>query len=164
MADKGKPITVDLPADLARRSLTSVKLSSGSSLIPILLPKSAHYVYSCQSVYHLNGAPAEFLFDASKISEVDSVILEISGPDIRFVDYSRQLRDSELSAYSWRRIKLNGLRGYFKLPHQMFKAYATYELRIAGLSANGRVIGYLSDPVELESIRTQAESVTGKQP
>ncbi len=149
LADRTVPISIDLPARCHQKIL-SVKLISGRTAAPTLRPDNWRAGYWRQSIYPLDREFGAFSFDASKVPGAARAILEISPPDMRFIDFSRTFRDHTLSAYAWKRIKLDGLQGSVKLPAAMFKSNAVYELRVAALSADDKLVGFLSDPVEIQ--------------
>lgn len=94
--------------------------------------------------------PFKLKFDVSHIPNAERAVLEISRPNSFFVQYTRTFRDTALSAHAATHSLLAGTSGEFSLSASEFPVPAIYQIRIAAVDKQNRVIGSLSDPVSLD--------------
>jgi len=134
-----------------QNNILSVRLINGERLIPTLLPEMVKQ--GTDGVCRPSGEYAAFSYDASKIPGAKSVVVEISGPRRYFVHYTFTLRDDALSKYSLRTIPLSQLTGRFELARNSVPTGERFEVRIAALASDRRVLGTVSDPVIMEMPR-----------
>lgn len=89
-------------------------------------------------------------FNIEKVLNATSAVLEISKPNVRYYEQSHTYRDRKLSNHSSRVVELSGKSGNFVLTRSMFGRAARYDVRVAALSPDGKVVGFTSDPLEIE--------------
>jgi hypothetical protein len=122
---------------------------SGEKLIPAIAPATPYTTEGRDGACRA-GNPWMFSFDATQIPGADSVVVEISKPDSWFEHYSGTLRDRELSKHHSKQIVLTRTTGEVTLTSTDFPAPGYYELRAGARDKQGKIIGYLSDPVNLQ--------------
>ncbi len=146
-------ICLSLPALNVKHRLLSVRLIDASNEIPLLAPDTTTVICNNDSTLSFAQAPGRFFFDASKVEGAQRVILEISRPKSCFEHYSSTLRETSLCARSLKRLVSSRVRGVFLLGQQDFPANGLYQIRLAAQSLDGRVLGYVSDPLSLTIIK-----------
>ncbi len=130
--------------------LKEVSLASGQSRLPRLAPAERSVFQGPDGICHARSAVLDFVFDASSLPAAAGTAVEISRPDGWFEHYSGTFRDRQLSDHCAKRLLLPGTKGQFALGPDSFPSAGYYEIRLAALSPNGCVTGYVSDPVNLQ--------------
>ncbi|PZM84353.1 MAG: hypothetical protein DKT66_06875 [Candidatus Melainabacteria bacterium] len=91
-------------------------------------------------------------FDASKIGGASHVMAEISHPFEYYEYFNSTYRQDAMSPRSLKKYALDGLKGEMELWRDDFAVAGEYDVRVAAVDKDGKVVGYVSDPVTL-SIR-----------
>lgn len=130
--------------------INSVKLLNSSTLMPTIKTDGEGLAEGLDGIFQVNGSQFHIECDASNIPGSDSICLEISRPNSWFEHYSGSFRDSTLSQYSLKTMKAAGNLAGFTLKRSDFPLPAYYQLRIAALDSHGAVIGYVSDPLNVQ--------------
>ncbi len=90
-----------------------------------------------------------FYYSCSHMKEASGALVEISKPNCFFTVYTGTLRDIKSSEHALKSIKLNQPQGIFSIPVSEFPQPAYYQIRIAPLSKEGRIISAFGDPVSM---------------
>lgn len=88
-------------------------------------------------------------FDATMIKGANHVMAEISRPFEYFEYFDPTFRQVVMSQRSMKRYSLEGLKGRMELWPDDFKVHGEYDVRIAAFDKDGKLLGYVSDPVTL---------------
>ncbi len=128
----------------------SVELLDESSMVPAFRPIDDSKP-SNVGVYILNQCMGMKLrCDASKIDEAASLVVEISKPNLRFHELSNTYRDTQLNKHFSKHIRIDSTSTDFELKREMFSQPGRYDVRLVALSAKDDVVGFTSDPLEVE--------------
>jgi hypothetical protein len=150
LAEKIKRLALILPAGPGTYKLLGVRLTSGKDQIPALSVDSSTIRAGEEGAYRYNGTTGRFFYDAQAISGAQEVVLEISQPNSWFEHYAGDYRDTSLSSHSLKIWRLKLLSGVFELPASELPTAAYYQLRLVALGKDGKVVGYVSDPINLQ--------------
>src|SRR5262249_60280054 len=101
------------------------------------------------------GRVAALNYDVSNVKGASSAIVELSHPNGFFEHYSGTYRDRNLSPHAYKHFALAALRGRIEIPAAQFPGAGYYQLRVAALAADGRLAGYVSDPVNMQVASSQ---------
>lgn len=137
-----------LPA--GKYTLNGVYFVDGSALLPSLKIDPATISEELDGSNRISASSGNLIFDVSMIPKATAAAIEISKPDSWFEHYSGELRDRQLSSHSFKVLIQKITRGTFELNAGIFPAAGYYEVRVAGLSNQGKVLAYLSDPINLQ--------------
>lgn len=88
-------------------------------------------------------------FDATMIKGANYVMAEISRPFEYFEYFEPTFRQVVMSPRSMKKYSLEGLKGQMELWPDDFKVRGEYDVRIAAFDKDGKLLGYVSDPVTL---------------
>ncbi len=91
-----------------------------------------------------------FSYDASDIPGAVKVLYEISKPDYWFEHYSGTYRDAAPSKETLRSVTLDAVKGRVMFDGNDLGATGFFELRVAALDKDGKMIGYFSDPINFQ--------------
>lgn len=97
--------------------------------------------------------PLRFTYNVSMVPRATAAVIEISKPNCTFTHYTRNYRDTALSAGTAVTLRLDGLRGAFTVPDSALPLSAHYQVRVAPVDAFGEVVGTVSDPVSVDRTR-----------
>lgn len=134
-----------------------VQLSSGKNVIPQLSIDESFMTESNSGVSYLSGSRAAFFYNAEALPGVAAVALEITHPNAWFEHYSGTYRMKELSAQALCRWRAKAPKGHMVLSCKAFPVAGYYQARITALDNNGAVIGYCSDPINLQISQEQID-------
>ncbi|HEY9679588.1 MAG TPA: hypothetical protein V6C76_16385 [Drouetiella sp.] len=147
-------LKLELPNGVTVKKLT---LQSGADLIPTLEPDLSSPPQKGRTVKEDEGGVSRpgrqigpFKYDASKIQGADRVVFEISKADSWFEHYTGTYRDTSLSRESLIKQDVKPLSGQFKIPASELNRPGFYEIRVSAVDKNGKLIGYPSDPIDLQ--------------
>ncbi len=88
-------------------------------------------------------------FDATKLAGTKYVMAEISKPFEYFEYFIPCYRQDTMSKRSMKKYSLEGLKGEMTLWAEDFKIPGEYDVRIAAFDKDGKLLGYVSDPVTM---------------
>ncbi len=148
-----KELWIKLPVeDPASVRLASIKIIGKKELMPEFSAMSKEFAAGNDGIYRpLKGSKhLNFLVDASNLAGAESVALELSRPNSWFEHYSGSLRDRDFSKQSLTRFIEKGNKVRLSIEKTAFPQKAYYELRAFALDKNGKIIGFSSDPVNLQ--------------
>lgn len=128
--------------------IKSIDLIDESSVVPKLAAADVHSV-TLDGLYVLKEE-LSINFDSSKIQNATSTVVEISAPNLRFHELSSTYRDSKLNKHAYKRIAVPSTQGAFVLCRKMFGPSAKYDVRVVAVSKDNEVVGFTSDPLEVE--------------
>ncbi|MBI4532682.1 MAG: glycosyltransferase family 39 protein [Candidatus Melainabacteria bacterium] len=149
MAERINQIRLDLPTQY-NYNLKGVYLLTGDNALPCLEADESTLQEDNSGVWRMKSAICTFSYDASTIPGATQVAVEISKPDAWFEHYSGELRDSRLSEHALTHWQLNNVKGRFDIPLTAFPSAGYYEVRVAAANNNNKVLGYVSDPINLQ--------------
>ncbi|MBX9770256.1 MAG: glycosyltransferase family 39 protein [Candidatus Obscuribacterales bacterium] len=147
MAGNISRLRLDLPPG---STIDALWLRKGDFEIPKLVPDDATVRLDIEGTYRIPQGRALFKYDVSKMYLAKDVVVEVSKPDSWFEHYSGQLRDKTLSDKSLKSWHLGKTQGTFELDPDTLPVAGYYQVRIAAIDDKGRVVGYVSDPVNLQ--------------
>lgn len=130
--------------------LSGVRLARGVTEIPVLEPDWLTLREDSAGVVRPARSKAGFHYNVSALPGATGAVAELSKPNAWFEHYSGQYRDTELSPFALKRFELTQRQGTFEIPLSELPTPAYYQVRIAGVGADGHVVGYVSDPVNLQ--------------
>lgn len=90
-----------------------------------------------------------FNYSCAHIKGASGALVEISKPNCLFAVYTGTLRDTKPSRHALKSIRLNEQQGNFSILVSEFPQPAYYQIRIAPLSKEGRIISAFGDPVSM---------------
>jgi hypothetical protein len=132
--------------------IKSARVVRASDEIPALSPAPELYsrIDRFGIVYPLRDL-GPLVYDASKLKNAKSVRYEVSAPDSWFEHYSGTYRDTGPSEHISISGKLDSLKSdNWVLALNAITKPAFYELRIMALDADGKAIGYVSNPINFQ--------------
>ncbi|MBY0356999.1 MAG: glycosyltransferase family 39 protein [Candidatus Obscuribacterales bacterium] len=130
--------------------LLSVSLLNGKKLMPKLELKESQATLGSDGIYQINGKTINLECDGSALEACRSLVLEVSAPNSWFEHYSGSLRDRTLSAHAAKTYKAQSKKALFNLDKKNFPLPAFYQLRAAALDEQGKVTGWVSDPINIQ--------------
>jgi hypothetical protein len=149
----GRLSDLQLTVSPANTAITSVKLLNLENEIPKLHASPDKWNRRQNGTLVPKSNDSLVLnFDASKIVGASHVMAEISHPFEYYEYFNSTYRQDALSPRSLKKYALDGLKGEMELWREDFKVAGEYDVRVAAVDKDGKVIGYVSDPVTL-SIR-----------
>ncbi len=137
-------------AVLNKTAPMKVSVISGQNLIPILLPAPEQLAEGIDGVDRMVEKHFDIACDARKLPGVASLALELSKPNSWFEHYAGTFRDRKFSDECLKRFTASGNVSRFHFQRSDFPQPAFYELRAFALDKEGKVIGYCSDPIDLQ--------------
>lgn len=143
-------IKLEFPFKNYRRSVEGIALLNGQPEIAHLSADPAFLHEAPDGNSYLNGNVGTFDYDASRLPGVKQVAVELSQPNSWFEHYTGTYRDTKLSNKALRSWRTERTSGKFSLAARVFPTAGFYQVRILGLSGNGQVSGYCSDPINLQ--------------
>jgi hypothetical protein len=121
---------------------------SGHELMPVLTPASL--AEGADGIDRLATDNFELRCDCSKIPGCVRIALELSNPNSWFEHYAGTFREREFSTRSLKRFYKDGNTASFQFTRRQFPQAAYYEIRAFALDSSNKVIGYCSDPINLQ--------------
>ena len=141
-----KSIGVSEPLEISK--ITALNLEKS---LPALSADGKNLVEGVDGICRVKGAHPTFSYDVSQIPGAHSAVCEISKPNSWFEHYSGTLRDREISKHALFTPTLNKLSGRaIPLSFAGIKEHGFYQIKIAALDKDGKVIGYFSDPLNFQ--------------
>ena len=128
--------------------LGQLKINSAEGLMPEL--KAQNMAVGLDGINRISEKKFEIRCDASRIPGCQSIRLELSKPNSWFEHYSGTLRDRQFSEHALKNYSKDGSAASFDFTRADFPTAAYYELRAFALDKDGKVIGFCSDPVNLQ--------------
>lgn len=156
------PVSQYLSWTLARQTALAVRGSSGLSqevrtvrllsrakLCPLLEPDLTTFNENSDGVlWQREGEPGgRFFYDATNVDGAVKAVAEISS-NLSYGYAGTVIGRTTLSPHALKRMSLIEKRGHFSLPSGLNAS--KFEVRIACLSADNRVIGSVSDPITVK--------------
>ncbi len=146
----GKLSDMRLTVAPANTVIHSVRFLNLDNEIPKLHASPLHWTRQQNGTVVPKSKDALVLnFDATKIAGANYVMAEISKPFEYFDYFNSSYRQSTLSPKSMKKYSLEGLKGEMTLWSEDFKVAGEYDVRIAAFDKDGRLLGYVSDPVTI---------------
>ncbi|MCW5822277.1 MAG: hypothetical protein KIT34_05705 [Cyanobacteria bacterium TGS_CYA1] len=90
-----------------------------------------------------------FNYSCTHIKGACGALVEISKPNCVFAVYTGTTRDTKPSEHALKSIKLIENQGSFSIPVSEFPQPAYYQVRLAPVNADGRIISAFGDPVSM---------------
>jgi len=90
-----------------------------------------------------------FNYSCAHMKDACGALVEVSKPNCFFCVYTGTLRDIKPSGHALKSIKLNNASGKFSISVSEFPQPAYYQVRIAPVSKEGRIISAFGDPVSM---------------
>lgn len=144
----------ELPSGM---NIEEISLRSGENAIPTISPNTSAPSTNGRTVAEDVGGVSRpgtnigpFTYDISKVPGADHAVVEISKADSWFEHYSGTFRDQKLSPESLVTKTLNAKSGQFDLPAKELDRPGFYEIRVCAIDKNGKLIGFSSDPINLQ--------------
>lgn len=122
----------------------SASFSDGKALVP-----AVSFDFESDGLCQANPT-LSFSYDASAIPGAVKVLYEVSKPDSWFEHYSGTYRDSQPSKEALKSVTLDSIKSRVTVDASQLDGSGFYELRIAALDANGKIIGFFSDPINFQ--------------
>lgn len=143
-----KQIRLDLPVGF---SLGEARLINCNNMKPILALQG-NIEQGTNGLYIVNKSlkNLEFKYSSSHIKNSCGVLVEVSKPYCSFFVYTGTLHDSQPSKHALKSLKLNAADGEFFLERSVFKEPGHYQIRIAPLSCEGKILFSFGDPVAIQ--------------
>jgi hypothetical protein len=139
-------------------SLRQLALTNAEQEIPKLTIDQTEMQTAPSGVTYLKDNTARFSYDASSVNAACGIALELSKPNCWFEHYTGSFRDCCLSGQAMHTWRSNHLRGQATLSTSVFPAAGYYQIRLAALASDGKVTGYVSDPIDLQISQAQIET------
>lgn len=149
-------LAVSSPGNEGLLSLNGIKCYSGSTSIPLLHLREKNIKVDERGIINLGKEMNNLAitYDASKISGAQKIIIEISKPNSWFEHYTGTFRDAEISEKAMLTKSLQSTKeDNYSLDLSSLKDSGFYQVRVAGASSTGKVVGYFSDPLVLQVTR-----------
>ncbi len=131
-------------------TIGGMEFGSLSGLRPILKSDGITLVEDVDGICNPKGLTerAAFSYDASSVAGAATVYYEVSKPNSWFEHYSGSFRDNRQSKEAQFSGTLTKLRGSaIPITFTGLKGHGFFQLRIAALNQDGKLIGYFSDPL-----------------
>ncbi len=147
----GKLSEMRLTVAPAATEILSVRFLNLDNEIPKLDAPLTHWTREQNGTLAPKAKDALVLnFDATKIAGANHVMAEISKPFEYFDYFNASYRQDALSPNSLKKYSLQGLKGEMTLWREDFKVEGEYDVRIAAFDKDGKLLGYVSDPVTID--------------
>lgn len=142
-----KDLRVDLPVCY---KISEAQMVNCDSLKP-KLAISGDVVQGANGYFTPHNSVKNLIFNysCSHIKGACGALVEISKPNCVFVIYTGTTRDIKPSEHALKTIKLNDTHGSFSIPVTEFPQPAYYQVRLAPVNADGRIISAFGDPVSM---------------
>lgn len=146
----GDPLKLQLMVSPGKTEIKSARFLSLSNEIPKLSASPKYWTREQSGRMAPKSRQSLILdFDATMIKGANHVIAEISHPFEYFEYFDVSFRQVVMSPRSMKRYSLEGLKGRMELWPDDFKVHGEYDVRIAAFDKDGKLLGYVSDPVTL---------------
>lgn len=138
---------IALPGDIEVKSVSFLNLSN--EIPKLSAPPRQWYREQCGPLVPKDKTAIVLNFDASGLEGAKFVMAEISRPYDYFEFRQHTFRQDIMSNRSLKKYSLEGLKGEMTLWPEDFKDAGEYQVRVGAFDKDGRLIGYLSDPVTI---------------
>lgn len=130
-------------------NISRVRLLRDDDQLPVLTVADKSVKLGLDGVYVAKNDSILLDYDVSKIPGAKKVILTVSEKNSYFEHYSYSLRDTSVGLQSSSKKELAAVKGQVNLSTSDFSGDGWYQVRIAGISENGNVVGYCSEPINV---------------
>jgi len=145
-----KPSDAQLLVSPGKTKFESVRFLNLQNEIPKLSAASTYWVREQSGRMAPKSSNALVLnYDATMLPGASYVMAEISRPFEYFDYFDSSFRQSVLSGRSMKKYSLDKLKGEMELWPDDFKKSGEYDVRIAAFDKDGKLLGYVSDPITL---------------
>ncbi|MBU6450213.1 MAG: hypothetical protein KGS72_00430 [Cyanobacteria bacterium REEB67] len=141
-----KTIACPLPLKIKRLTLLSLQDS-----LPRIEADGRDLIEGVDGICRVHGPRPTFNYDVSSVPGAKSALCEVSKPNSWFEHYSGSLRDREISPHALYTSTMSKLAGRaVPLSFAGIKGHGFFQIKIAAVDADGKVIGYFSDPLNFQ--------------
>lgn len=157
-------LKLELPENIEASSikLGKLELIRADELMPKLNPRLSGLAEGQDGIFRPSTERFELEADASLMPEAKSLVLELSKANSWFEHYAGTYRERELSKEALLRKTIPSKTAVFLLDCKSFPQQAYYETRIFALNAQGKIIGFCSDPICLQIDRIAKQKQEGE--
>ncbi|MBS2008153.1 MAG: hypothetical protein JST01_13985 [Cyanobacteria bacterium SZAS TMP-1] len=118
---------------------------------PLLQADARDLTEGPDGICRVRGARPSFSYDVSGVAGAVGALCEVSKPDSWFEHYSGTLRDTMPSENALHVVPFNRTKGRnILLSFAGLKDHGFYQIKIAAVDKDGKVIGYFSDPLNFQ--------------
>jgi len=136
----GEPVTIQ-----------KIEALSLNDSLPLLQADGHDLVEGVDGICRVRGSRPSFSYDVTNVPGATSAICEVSKPDSWFEHYSGTLRDTAASGNALHVVPFNKTKGKnILLSFAGLKDHGFYQIKIAAVDKDGKVLGYFSDPLNFQ--------------
>jgi hypothetical protein len=130
------------------KKISALRIASAQ---PLLQADARDLLEGPDGICRVRGARPSFSYDVSGVAGAVGAVCEVSKPDSWFEHYSGTLRDTSPSANALHVVPFNRTRGRnILLSFAGLKDHGFYQIKIAAVDKDGKVLGYFSDPLNFQ--------------
>jgi hypothetical protein len=131
--------------------ISSIEALNLENQMPIVEADGKGLVEGPDGICRVHGPRPSFAYDVSNVPGATAAICEVSKPNSWFEHYSNTLRDKEVSKNALFVINWDKLKGRdILLSFAGIKDHGFYQIKVAAVAKDGKVLGYFSDPLNFQ--------------
>jgi hypothetical protein len=140
--------TIGCPEAIEIASIRAINLENQ---MPNIEPDAHDLVEGPDGICRVKGPRPTFSYDVSNVPGAVSATCEVSRPNSWFEHYSGTLRENDVSKNAFAVTPFNKVKGRnILLSYAGIKDHGFYQIKVAAVDKNGKVIGYFSDPLNFQ--------------
>jgi hypothetical protein len=140
--------TLGCPETIA---ISSIEALNVENQMPIVEADGRGLVEGPDGICRVHGARPSFSYNVSNVPGAAAAICEVSKPNSWFEHYSNTLRDKQVSKNALFVINWDKLKGRdILLSFAGIKDHGFYQIKVAAVDKDGKVLGYFSDPLNFQ--------------
>jgi hypothetical protein len=131
--------------------VSSIEAINLENQLPLVEADGRDLIEGPDGICRVHGPRPTFSYDVSNVPGATGAICEISKPNSWFEHYSGTLRDNLVSGNALFVAPLSKLKGRnILLSFAGLKDHGFYQIKVAALDKNGKVLNYFSDPLNFQ--------------
>ncbi len=149
-------VQVKIPKEFAGSSIQTnkeqvrIKIISAQDIMPVFTASKGQLAEGLDGIDRMAGDSFSLHCDASKIPNCKKIAVELSRPSCWYEHYAGTFREKNFSKETLKKFEKPGNQADFEFTKKDFPQAAYYELRAFALDENGKIIGFCSDPINLQ--------------
>ncbi|MBX9720284.1 MAG: hypothetical protein K2X81_02720, partial [Candidatus Obscuribacterales bacterium] len=134
----------------SNKEQVKIKIISGQDIIPVFTAPKGQLAEGLDGIGRMAGDRFSLHCDCTQMPNCKSIAVELSRPSCWYEHYAGTFREKSFSKETLKKFEKPGNQADFEFTKKDFPQAAYYELRAFALDENGSIIGFCSDPINLQ--------------